>query len=501
MKGIPFGSILAFSIAALACEAKVSAIDSPNSEGRDGGCDTNAQCIDANGGAAYVCRKDNRTCIPLATTDCQVYAEQADIRNDNTIWLGAVYTKSGEGAQRSAAVDLARSEIASAMGGLPPAAPGGPTRPLGFVVCDEAAATPTAHLIDDLQVPAILGYVDSSRFIAAAAETAKRHVLLMGAGPSSPQITQLSGGSPRLVYRTTPSDALVALAMAKSVAAVEESAARARTGASSGPLRVALVSNDSVIGDVLTQNVSINGKNFVEAAASGSALAVAYSAAPTDAELASATDKLAVFKPDIVVALGGAEVGPKIVDALESAWTTLPRPLYVLNDAAVTSLTQELGTSADLRHRTVVVDPDMRPSLFSFRAQLSAQNANLPAPAAAIGTTYDAVYTLAYSIVANSAKPITGENLVEGMPVLLNSTGRVIPVGPSGLFSGMNALVAGTSRIDLDGVSGPLDFNLQTGDVNADMEIGCIGATGEISPSGAVFRYASGTFEGQAACP
>src|SRR5438552_812889 len=38
---------------------------------KQGGCATNQECIDANSGAPYYCRQDNRTCIPLKTDICR----------------------------------------------------------------------------------------------------------------------------------------------------------------------------------------------------------------------------------------------------------------------------------------------------------------------------------------------------------------------------------------------------------------------------------------------
>jgi branched-chain amino acid transport system substrate-binding protein len=455
----------------------------------------NADCIDRHGGEPFVCMQDSLTCVSLATPNCEVHAEQSDIRNDHTVWLGVVYPKSGsastEGAMRIAAVELARQEIRQRVGVLPPVTTGGPSRPLGFVVCDEAAAAPTAHLIDDLHVRAILGFMNPDTFTAAIPGAAANGVLLMAAGPSSPSTAD--AGPPRLLWRTTPSDTLGALAMAKAVTAVEGVAARTRAG----PLRVALVSNDSTIAKVLTRNVSINGKAFVDAG--DSALAIAYGAAPSDAELASVAEKLTAFHPDIVLAFGGAVVGPRIVDTVETASI---RPLYVLNGAALPSLTQRLVANSDLRHRTVVVDLDSsRPSFSTFRAALAAASPEVPSPAATLGTTYDAVYALTYSVVARDAvreEVRDGAALANAIPWL--TRGQVIHVGPADLPAGFNALVEGRT-IDLDGVSGPLDFNPSTGEVNADMEIGCISSSGGVAPSGAIFRYAGGTLEGQISCP
>jgi branched-chain amino acid transport system substrate-binding protein len=497
MKVTALGSVLVFSIAALACEAKVSAIDTPSEQPLpEGGCSTNADCIDANGGAAYLCTKETRTCVPLGTTDCDVYADPSDIRNDNTVWLGVVYPKSGtaatEGAQRIAAVDLARREIRDVIGTLPPAAPGAPGRPLAFVACDEETVAPREHLIEKLRVPAILGFSEAAKMLEFV-EAAPRNVLLMGAGPSHLSISDTH--SPLERWQTTPSDTQAALAMAKSVAAFEEAAAHARPGASNEPLRVALVSDDAAVSDVLSKNASINGKRTAEAG--DAARVFTYSPASSGAETRNVAEQLGTFQPDIIVAFGGTELG-SVVSQIESGWSASLRPLYVVNGTAVASLGETLRGNADLRHRTVVVDQDTsRPGLALFMQRFAAQYPNLPPPTAKLGTTYDAAYALAYSVVG-STTPIAGTTLARALPKL--TTGKVRSVGPTDIFAALQSLTV-DGAIDLDGVSGPLDFNPTTGDVDADMEIQCVTETGGITHSGAVFRYASGTFEGQAACP
>jgi len=55
--------------------------------------------------------------------------------------------------------------------------------------------------------------------------------------------------------------------------------------------------------------------------------------------------------------------------------------------------------------------------------------------------------------------------------------------------------------IDLDGASGPLDFQPNSGDVDADMEMECITTAGNAASSGAFYRYASAAFEGHPSCP
>src|SRR5258706_9703701 len=49
-------------------------------------CATNAECISRKGGAQYLCRRPDRACVPLLSTDCTtVLANPEDICNDDTL--------------------------------------------------------------------------------------------------------------------------------------------------------------------------------------------------------------------------------------------------------------------------------------------------------------------------------------------------------------------------------------------------------------------------------
>jgi branched-chain amino acid transport system substrate-binding protein len=492
---------------ACACTGKVSAdaIGSPDTHGPQGQCATNKDCIDANGGQPYVCRKDDNVCVALVTSTCRrIASEPNDVANDETVWLGVVYPQTTvDGQQRTAAVDLARGEIVKVANGLPPAAPGGPRRPLAFLVCDEAdEPTGTRHLLDDLKVPAIIGYGTADDFAAAAALAVPRGALLMGAGMSSPAFPQLDAGSPRLLWRTTPSDLEILEAAAKAVGAVLEPAARARPGAGSGPIKVAMLRPSDTywagLGGAAVQNVSFNGKSFADNGANG--LLVAYDAYSTPS-LVSAVSHVVSFEPDVVFAFGGLEIGAEIVSPIERAWTQSLRPLYLGVGWNAADWSDSVSRNLALEGRTFVVDVDPRATneaTKDFSLSFMATYPNLGGlgwlTTAKIGTSYDAAYALAGAAVA-AGPTITGKSLSGAIPKL--TSGAPYAATPSQLPGIFAALANGT--IDLDGVSGPLDFHPDTGEVDADMEIQCI-TGGDAMLTGVFYRWASGTFEGQLSC-
>lgn len=498
MKVLPRLSLLAFSATSLACKVDVNPIESPPADTHwdELGCRTNAECIDANGGKPFVCNKSTRACVLLQTDACTPYVAADDIRDDNTIWLGVVYPSAASGGDTSRvnAAELARREIMAANGGLPATrSSGGRARPLGLLVCDENAPTAsTVSILHDVQVPAIVGYTESTNFITAASDAVADQVLLMGAGPSSPLLTAIDGGAPRLVYRTTTNDAEVVLALAKAVSA-SEAAVRARRGAVDGTLRLAILhpsdATSTALGEIVDQNATINGLPLSRA--DGAAIHFGYDEKDASGN-ADLTRALEDFKPDIVLTFGGPQNGEtlaKILAPLDAAAAPGLEPLYLTNAAPRSWL---IGA---LKH-VVYVDLDYsRTALQQFFPKLVATFPTaLPPSDSVAASTYDAVYAIAMAIAANGDNPVTGPNLSNALPRL--TTGPLISAGPASLADAFSTLPQGT--IDLDGITGPLDFQQSTPDVHTDLLFTCAGSD---ASNGAFFRYASSTIEGQIACP
>jgi hypothetical protein len=103
----------------------------------DGACLTNQECIDANAGAPFICRKDTRSCVSLTSEDCILLAEPNDIADDHTIWVGSLWPylvpkdlpDQEFGIVQVNSMNLARRELSKIGNGLPPTAVGKPRRP------------------------------------------------------------------------------------------------------------------------------------------------------------------------------------------------------------------------------------------------------------------------------------------------------------------------------------------------------------------------------------
>jgi hypothetical protein len=109
---------------------------------------------------------------------------------------------------------------------------------------------------------------------------------------------------------------------------------------------------------------------------------------------------------------------------------------------------------------------------------------------------------LAYATFALGRDPVTGTSLAKAIARLL-PPGRLIDVGPGGIFDALNALAAGES-IDLNGATGRLDFDTETGEAPVDLAVLCIDPNGDAPTSvesGLVYDASARALRGSMHCP
>jgi branched-chain amino acid transport system substrate-binding protein len=117
-------------------------------------------------------------------------------------------------------------------------------------------------------------------------------------------------------------------------------------------------------------------------------------------------------------------------------------------------------------------------------------------------SSYDAFYLLAYAALALGEEPATGPALARAIARTL-PPGRPIDVGPSGIFDALNTLAAG-ERIDLNGATGRLDFDMETGEAPVDLAVLCVRSDSngiENVESGLVYDAREGALRGAMHCP
>jgi ABC-type branched-subunit amino acid transport system substrate-binding protein len=452
-------------------------------------CTTNQQCIDANGGRPYVCAKNTGQCISLISADCkQLDADPEDVANDKTVWIGAMVDLSGPGKTEGQgllhAIEFARREIKANIAGLA-ARPAEPPRPLGVVICDEMRDPSQSsyldaekYLVEDLHVPAILGGMYSTDTIKMLQTEALPHnVLHFGLTTSSPAFTALQkddGAGHSLFYRAIASDNVVAAAMAQAVGTSLEPTLRS-TGVVTSEMRVALVVDASfqVFAQELLSTLVFNGKSVVDNGSNF--LSIQYSVSATPAEFAAVVQKIDTFQPNLVIGLGTDAFYSSIMGPTEAQWpSTAPRPYWWFPASPSSALLTVLGTNADLAKRQgAFVGGSRSPQYQLWGTTYAAAFPDAPPPNLHTPLGYDAVYTIALAIVANGTNDLTGPNLSARFATLIPGAGRTkIPLGPNSFFQALQILTGG-GAIDIDGVSGSLDFDLTTGDAPQDVQFIC----------------------------
>jgi serine/threonine protein kinase/ABC-type branched-subunit amino acid transport system substrate-binding protein len=485
-------------------------------------CRSNAECAAA-GGETAICRAATGRCAVLGSEDCHVVAEPGDIRNDRTVWVGAMFPLVGQDAQSFGkrefqAVDLARSEFASMLRGTQASPDAVAAPPLGIVACDDSvdAARAARHLVDDIGVPAVIGFRKSSEVIDLATSTfIPRGVLTVAALNTSPIITSLPRlpGQPRMVFRTTYSSGETARPIGLLLSDVIEPELRARPAVlrRGDDLRVALMREDGAAGlgfaDALFGALRFNGRSALENGSAYQEIAYPFDLGDGgEPDLDAVADKLVAFAPHVVIHFGADADFVHILERVERDWRSPSfRPRYVKPTTLSPVVLEFIGANAELRRRFFSLTSASRTAANArFVARYRSAYADPVTRTFSPNSSYDAFYLVAYATYALRDEPVTGTALARAVARLL-PPGRAVDVGPSGIFDALNSLSSG-AHIDLNGATGALDFDLDTGDAPVDLAILCVKANAggdaeETVESGLVYDATAGVFRGTMRCP
>ena len=444
-------------------------------------CSTNVECTQKLGGPA-ICRARDRRCAALLSPECTTV--HGDITNDDTIVFGTLFTVTGtngpSGLARQRSAELALDEIKQSVGGIRSGADGRP-RPLAFVECDDnlSSVVPATHLVDDVGVPAILGVASSSRVIEVATNvTIPKGVLLISPTATTPALTSLPDAN--LVWRTSPSDALQSVALVDQLPALEAEYRVANVVPATTKLGITFVYINEAYGlglyEAVTGSGKINGKLITDASNAGLSEGRSYMPNPTDLEAQIVATLAENPRPAIVVLFGSTEVVTKFMAPLESRWgTAAPRPVYLLADGGQKTELLGLATADDaLRGRVRGSVPAAAPSSTNFESFVFKYAGQFGGPAPSVfgmAGSYDAVFLLGYAVAAAGPRAVTGDELQKGFGRLVS--GAKINVGGTSMNAGFQALTS-PGTFDFDGASGPLDFDLTTGEARANIDVWCI---------------------------
>jgi hypothetical protein len=471
-------------------------------------CLSNADCA-GDGSVPTLCRKDTKTCAPLLTAECtQFLAEKGDVANDATIWIGFMIPEHGSDGSRVVpetvnTLDLARRDFVGISDGIPAAVAGGSPRPLAILLCDDFddSAKPAHHLVDDLGVPAVIGFGRTKAVMDLVPSLFNpRRTLAIVALDTSPILTSIprAADGTRFMWRVT-SDVEVS---ARTAAAFAERDVRPSLPPGE-TLRVAVARTDNpgmlAVADSLVSLLR-------QRTGADITMARVDPEHPDEDEKKVASQVLSSL-PHLVVLVGGgnAWVGNVILQ-VEREWPRgKPRPRYVTFSTGVFPQVQALATaSPEARARILAIDSVAHlPANVSLALHYSETFTPLT-PENTYGPVYDAVYLLAYATIAVGDGPVTGESLSRAL-ARLQPPGVPIEVGPTSILAAANALRAG-KNVDLAGTTTTLDLDPATGDPTSDAEIYCLRATADrraVEPrgSGVIFDAKTQKLTGRLDCP
>ncbi len=452
-------------------------------------CESNVACTNKNGGVPSVCVRSTGACAELLSPDCEtILAEPGALERDDAVVVGLLLPETGAAAATSSsarAVELARRHVHLANAGLP-GLHGGPSRPLVVLWCTESrdASRAARHLVHEVRVPAIVGPSSDDLVTKIATQiTIPAGVLLISPTATSSTLTDLADGG--LVWRTAPSDAVVAAAMAELVANKLEPEVRERSELEpKEKIRVAVIHRgDARASSVASTLFKLLRFNDGQGAASSEHYRRFDYGDPSKLPAAAraagyrkiATDTVA-FQPHVVITIGATEAVTEILADVEARWPTASRarPRHLLSDGLrVPELLTLIGRDDALRKRVLGVSADVPGANYeTFKSAYATAFSNV-APDIQAARAYDATLLLAYASAAARGTSLSGALLNEGLKKTVPAPSAVaINAGFNEINQGFGAMLG--AGIDYSGASGPLDFDPATGEAPAEVRAWCV---------------------------
>jgi len=476
-------------------------------------CSTGHDCRRALGGGACV----DRHCVPTLPADsagaCTMFEPEALsgvelAGTDAPVIIGGMFLFGVDFSPPI--VDAARLAVReiNAIGGIT----GG--QQLGMVICDNGGPdnalagderTARIHAVVDylagtLGVPYIVGPLTSGDSLAALQYLMEKRypTVLISPSATSPALTcepdSLAPGEPGLFWRTAPSDELQGKVLAGDVAGAFPTP---------GPvLKVAAPYRDDAYGLGLANT-------FLEEYTAGQTQLMKFA---IDSDLGPVASQVAAYGPDAVLFVDvGGNRATAFMAAMASDPSLADKPLYLTDGAKTDTLLDPTLPAAvqtvifNNAVGTVAAPPEG--SVFDlFRANYQTEWGSDPANSAFTANGYDAVYVGSAAVVyaSRDGSNYDGRQVAAGLTRLV--AGAPVDVGTLGWSNVKSGLTSGEMTIDIQGVSGPLDFNVATGQAPAPIEIwkpstspvACTGAPpcfsrlGVVSPAAGAGQACSG---------
>lgn len=465
-------------------------------------------------------------------------------KNDQAIIIGSLFETggpTGEGAtgqtnlRREESAILAVQEI-NTVRGVPGPRLDAP-HPLVLVSCDSSTnlldpGGAAEHLIDRLEVPAIVGPNQSQDVLDLTPYSAPRHTVLLSPTGVASSIADIPDDG--FTYQMVPNDLQRAPLLNDQINALETSL---RSSSPEDPIvRIAVLFRDDALGQGTQQalnTLTFNGTSLAQSPnRNDAALIKGYHA--TDAgDDESIVSAVLEHRPHILVLAGNQEVITRFItgrtadpptEKLEEKWDAehpgAPRPYYVgidsTKNAALFAATRNDVTGNDLRRRVrgtgVTPGAESQSAFDQFTNQYLIHYPDNTANVSGMGSTYDAVYAIALAIAASDEartdEPITGDSVKAGLRRL--SSGETVLIEQSRLTGAFNTLAQG-ERIRAIGTFGPLAWTESGAKRGGIIDVWCLraaaetGAPAQAESAGRQYDVGgstlSGAFDAESRCP
>jgi branched-chain amino acid transport system substrate-binding protein len=421
-------------------------------------CQTSADC-----GADRVCT-EQKLCLPRPTGCDTVYGSQ----DPNAIPVGGlfpVHSGTGVGAPIDESDEQAGNATVLALEQINQRTLSG--KQLALYFCDtgndsERARRQAEWLVKEKKVASVITGGSSQTLAVAQSVTIAANVLTLSYSATTPELTPLqdkNGGAVGLVWRTSPTDSIQGTVLANLVRS------DARLGS---PKKVGILYVDDPYGQGLYNIVSEQLTTKPELPNRGFAYA-------RNGDVRAAVDLLNGYDPDLTVLVGFASDVTNILTEAASRpnlgrnvhrwlFSDSVKDVAVLANAAAAAQAQGFYGTAPAQ--------GAGQAFKTFQSNFQDRFKKDPSEYAYTSNAYDAMYLLALGIsyAQGNGGVVTGPKLAEGLTKLSATQTNPIQLTTPNFTNLATELAAGRS-VNVDGASGPLDFNNDTGEAPAPVEL------------------------------
>jgi branched-chain amino acid transport system substrate-binding protein len=383
-----------------------------------------------------------------------------------TIRLGALLPKTKADSSPDPRGRLREQAIRLVVEALnPPARQGVNGRTLTFLSCDSAGnatlATPLAQQLVNLGVNAIISS-GSTETLAVSAVTVNAGVLLLSSSATTAELTDLpdhaSSGGAGLVWRTAASDAFQGSVLSSILK-------NDRTCVPTANAKAAVIYLGDAYGqglyNVFRRDYGVGNQQGWQYDRSG--------------DITSAVTQAATYAPNALVIIGFPDDAVRIVDAVagNAAFTSVP--LLLTDSAKAPGLfagTMPSRLEGACGTAPAPADP-LSDAYLWFGQEYMQKFGEDPLSASFVANTYDATMLLAIAAAwaTQPGRTLSGQSLADGLTHLSAVDGGVTVVLDPPTFNTAVSNLAQGHDINVEGVSGALDFDNDKGEAPARVQV------------------------------